>query len=110
MGHPPPHAEAVASVSAASHCQQTAVRHSVWSTDQRYFKNLAISTTSECLIKMRDTNDGDRVLAVSAHVLSRALMSQSASVTCCTLARVVVLFVLHVNIVFVVYCVNIVFM
>jgi hypothetical protein len=36
-------------------------------------------------------------------------MSQSASVTCCTLARVVVLFVLHVNIVLAVHCVNVVF-
>jgi hypothetical protein len=47
------------------------------------------------------------VLDASAHLLSRALVSQSA-VTCCTLARVVVWFVLHANIVFVIYCVNIV--
>jgi hypothetical protein len=44
--------------------------------------------------RMRDTNDGGRALDASAHVLSRALVSQSASVTCCMFARVVVLFVL----------------
>lgn len=37
--------------------------------------------------KMRDTKDGGRVLDVSAHVLSRALVSQSAPLTCCTLDR-----------------------
>jgi hypothetical protein len=37
-------------------------------------------------------------LDASAHLLSRAILSQSASVTCCTFARVVVLFVLHVTI------------
>jgi hypothetical protein len=52
---------------------------------------------------MRDTNDGGWVLDASAHLLSHALVSQSASISCCTLARVVVLFV------FMVYCVNVVF-
>jgi hypothetical protein len=55
---------------------------------------------------MRDTNNGGWVLDASAHLLSRTLVSQTASITCCTLARVVMLFVSHVNIVFVV-CVNI---
>jgi hypothetical protein len=58
---------------------------------------------------MRDTNDGSWVLDASAHLLSRALVSQSASVTCCTLARVLLLFVLRINIVFMVYCVNVKF-
>lgn len=36
-------------------------------------------------------------------------MSQSASVTNCSFDRIVVLFILQVNVVFMVYCVNIVF-
>jgi hypothetical protein len=59
--------------------------------------------------KVRDTNDGGCVLDASAHALSRALISQSATVTCCTVTRAVVLLVLLVNTVFTVYCVNVVF-
>jgi hypothetical protein len=49
--------------------------------------------------EMAGTWDGGRVLDVPAHLLSRGLMSQSPSVTCCTLASVGA-FVLHVNTVF----------
>jgi hypothetical protein len=52
---------------------------------------------------MRDTNDAGRDMDASAHLLSRALVSQSPSVTCCTLAGVVVWFVLLVNIAFVMF-------
>jgi hypothetical protein len=40
-------------------------------------------------------NDHDRGLDSSAHLLSGGLVSQPASVTCCTLTQVVALFVLH---------------
>jgi hypothetical protein len=59
--------------------------------------------------KVAGTTDGGRVLDASAHLLSRGCVSQSASVTFCILARVLALLVLRVSIVFVVYCVNIVF-
>lgn len=42
---------------------------------------------------MRAPNDGGRVLDPSAHLLSRAIVSQWASVTCYTLVWTVVLFV-----------------
>jgi hypothetical protein len=58
-------------------------------------------------IKVTSTNDG-RVLDASLHILSRGLMNQSASITCCMFALVAV-FVLCVKIMFVVNCVNIVF-
>jgi hypothetical protein len=57
------------------------------------------------MVKMCNTNDGSWVLDVSVHLLSRALVSQSALVTCCTLTW----FMLHVSIVFMVYWVNFVF-
>jgi hypothetical protein len=41
------------------------------------------------------TDDGDRVLDGSAHLKSRALVCQSASVTCCTLSVCVCVFVFH---------------
>jgi hypothetical protein len=43
--------------------------------------------TSVTASEVTVTNDGGWVLETSAHLLSRALVSQSASVTCCTLAR-----------------------
>jgi hypothetical protein len=43
-----------------------------------------------------DSYYGSRVLDAPAHLLSRDLVSQSASDTCCTLARVAVFFMLHV--------------
>jgi hypothetical protein len=52
------------------------------------------------------TYDSDCVLDASAHLLSRDPVSQSSSVTICTLARVLTLIVLRVIIVFVVYCVD----
>jgi hypothetical protein len=55
---------------------------------------------------MSDIKDGGWVLDASAHLLSRALVSQSASITFCRLSRAVVL---NVSIVFMIYCVNVVF-
>jgi hypothetical protein len=60
--------------------------------------------------KVTSTNSGGWVLDTYLHLLSCDLMSQSASVTCCTLACIVALFVLHVNIVFMVHSVNRMFM
>jgi hypothetical protein len=58
---------------------------------------------------MCNKNNGGRVVDVYAHLLSHSLMSQSTSATWCMLAQVAVLFMLHVNIVFMVYCVNVMF-
>lgn len=55
-------------------------------------------------LEMCNTNDGDQVVDTYAHLVSRDLVSQSAAATWCMLTQVVVLFVLHVNIMFVVYC------
>jgi hypothetical protein len=52
--------------------------------------------------------DGGRILDASAHLLSRGFLSQLASITCCTLARVAPFFVLHA--VYAILCVYRVFM
>jgi hypothetical protein len=59
--------------------------------------------------KVTGTYDGVRVLDATARLLSRALVSQSTSVACYTFAWEARLLVLHVSIVLMVYCVNMVF-
>jgi hypothetical protein len=56
---------------------------------------------------MRDKNDGGGIIDTSARLMSRAVGSQSASLTSRTLARAAVLPVLRVNTVFIVNYVNI---
>lgn len=63
----------------------------------------------EVMNKMRETNNGGLYLDTSAHLILRFLVSQSASDMCCTLSLRVVLNVSHVDVVFMIYCVNIAF-
>lgn len=48
----------------------------------------------KCTI-MRDTSQGGRDFDASAQLMQRALVKSVRSVTCCTFARAVVFFVLH---------------
>jgi hypothetical protein len=52
----------------------------VWSSSS------VLDKIHKCGAKVADTYEGGRVLVCSAHLLSRALVSQSDSVACCTLS------------------------
>jgi hypothetical protein len=51
---------------------------------------------------MRDTNDGGWVSGAPAHLVSSAFVTQSSLMTFFVLARAAALFVIHVNIAFMV--------